>query len=303
MEKKWSEQFVKVIYVLVFCGLVWFVVRQGTEPWRIMAEKWTALLVVMLSTSMGIFVQAGAFRECIVNSSVKLNLRKISYIWAFGGLTSLIAPLVAGLAVRVAFLKREGVGLKDAAVATLRQTGFNLEFSLLSASVVLILYPWPRWVMAGWVMSLVWLGWWILRRWVVRGKRQTNWLFARIREIFRPLRWQAMFWLWGQLVVMSLTYLASFNLMGGVLDVHEAVLLSALTILISIAIVIPNGLGVLDGLWVWLATSQGLSMDASVALALTLRMGYLIGAAVIWITLALSSRFLGGDDNYTLTGC
>ncbi len=91
--------------------------------------------------------------------------------------------------------------------------------------------------------------------------------------------------------------------MGGVLDVHEAVLLSALTILISIAIVIPNGLGVLDGLWVWLATSQGLSMDASVALALTLRMGYLIGAAVIWITLALSSRFLGGDDNYTLTGC
>jgi len=93
--------------------------------------------------------------------------------------------------------------------------------------------------------------------------------------------------LWGLPVLMTLNYHVAFNGFSADLEVHESILLASLTVLMSVAAMVPNGLGVLEVLWIWVARRHGLEMSESVGLALLMRFAYLCSASLLWAAVSL----------------
>ncbi|MER2531028.1 MAG: hypothetical protein ABTR54_05400 [Candidatus Competibacter sp.] len=277
----------RVFYLIILFFLIIFLVRQGTEPWRIIAVHLPAFAAVMVITALGILIQANAFRMCLPDDVRSPSFLRLIDIWAISGITSLLAPVIASLAMRTALLQRERVGLKACVLATARQTWFNCECALLISAIVLIIYPWPIIPSLGYGLLLVFLSFWLLRKCLlVYSGSYIKLHFPNLLRIAYSPSWQAFFWLWGQLIIMAVNYWAVFFLMSAPLKWYEGFLLAALTILASLVVFIPNGLGILDALWVWIGSQRGLVLGESVALALIMRFGYLAAATLLWFGLS-----------------
>ena len=272
----------RIIYIAVLIGLVFFLIRQGTGPWRIMLAHWPAFLAVMTVTTLGILIQANAFKACLPEENQNFSLHRLIYIWAISGVSSLLAPLIAGLAMRTLLLQHEGIRLKACILATMRQTWFGCEYACFLGAIVLVLYPWPDMPWLCYVFGFAGFCSWLLRKSLL--KHQISLILHYFPSLLKAAHcpsWTAFLWLWGQLIAMAVNYWAAYLLMGAQLMWHECFLLAAITILASIIIFIPNGLGVLDALWLWVAHQKGMVLEQSVALALTMRFGYLTAAMLL----------------------
>lgn len=288
MKKIWFSRLQRAAYILIVFLLGIFLFQQGIKPWQTLLEHCPAFLSVMLVTAAGTVVQAGAFRACLPRGVVRPQWLPLIRIWVYAGLTSFLAPLIAGLAVRTVLLQRQGLKLKPIALATLKQTLVNLECALMTASLVLIFYPWPDAVWAGWILGLVWGIWWMIKQILIRvDLKLISAYFPSLRGLLKISSWGEQPWLWGQLMLMTLNYWSAFFLFGIPLTWHESLLLTALTLLMSITVIIPNGMGVLDVLWVWVANKQGFALNESVGLALCFRFGFLASVFLLWLSLKL----------------
>lgn len=277
----------RVVYLIILIGLIIFLMRQGVEPWLIVGSNWPALLAVVVITAIGILVQANAFLTCLPFNTQYPKLKRVIHIWATSGMMSLIAPLIASLAVRSILLQRQGVSLKASALATIRQAWFNCEYALAIAAITLILDPWPNAVWLGYGVALIWFSARLVRTWVPhQGWRWVGKYFPSLPRLSQSPPWAAFAWLLGQVIVMAVNYFVVFTLLGVALSLKESLLLAAITILSSVIVLIPNGLGILDMLWFWIATRHGLVLEASTALVLTMRFGYLIAALILSVGLS-----------------
>lgn len=282
----------RVFYLITLLGLIIFLIRQGVEPWRILAANPQAFIGVMVVTMLGILVQANAFKMCLPQDSKYPPLSRLVEIWAVSGTTSLLVPVVASLAMRTVLLQREGISLKANILATVRQTWFNCECALFVGTIVLIAYPWPVVPYLGYVLGFVWLGFWLLRKCLLAYSGSYIKLhFPSVLRIAYSPSWPTLFWLSGQVVTMAFGYWLLFMLMSAPLAWHESLLLATLTILATLIVFIPNGLGVLDALWVWIANQKGLMIEESIALVLIMRFGYLVAAILLWISLHKWRKF------------
>ena len=88
----------------------------------------------------------------------------------------------------------------------------------------------------------------------------------------------------------SPTYYAGYVGLGAAIGFEHAILLATVTIMTSVVVFIPMGLGVLDALWVYAATRAGLSLADSVALAILLRTSYLSAAVFVAALLSVLPR-------------
>lgn len=283
----------RLVYLSILTGLLIYLIRQGTAPWIQLAAHWHAFIAVLTIGLAGYLVQVVTFCECLPLASHKPPLGLVLRIWATAGISSLLAPLMAGLAVRAVLLKQAGVGLREIGVASLRQTWFNLEYALILSAVMLLVFPWPAAPNLGWILTALGTVAWLARRTAAAGILPSALKMPNfVGDLVRPPTLSAMPWLWGQILLMALNYFAAFNLIGAPLTVHESILLAAFTILTSVAVFIPNGLGILDGLWVWLGQHQGLGSNEAITLALTLRLGNLAASLLLWGALTLPTPWL-----------
>jgi uncharacterized membrane protein YbhN (UPF0104 family) len=83
--------------------------------------------------------------------------------------------------------------------------------------------------------------------------------------------------------------MVAYDVFGAPLTWSDAGLLSVVTVLASVIVVIPNGLGILDALWAWIGLKHGLALDETVGLVLLLRLGYLVGVISLLVTLTIIS--------------
>lgn len=279
------------IYFLILVGVIVFLLQQGAEPWKLAAQHWKALIAVMIVSAAGYLVQAATFRECLPLAEQRPNLRTLLHIWATSGITSLLAPLMAGLAVRLVLLNHAGVGPVTSGLASLRQIWFNLECAFVLAGAVLLIFPFPLPDMSGWLLLATGVCAWGLRHLAAfRHRRGGLERIARVTVLAQPLRMAVLPWLWGQLLAMSCNYWVAFNFTGAIISFPEALLIAALTVALSVAIFVPNGLGLLDGLWVWLGSYHGLASPEAIALALILRFGNVAAAILLWLILTVLKK-------------
>lgn len=292
MNSKTTSWIRRILYFIILCGLFFFILKQGSEPWFLMLKNWQSLLGIIIICILGIVVQANAFLICLPMNTQRPSYKHLIAIWAMSGVMSLLVPLIASLAVRSLFLQREGVSLKASTLATLRQTWFNCEYALIIAGMILIFYPQSQVPWLGHGLTLTWFGAWTSRRWILA--YQWGWVrryFPSLPLLSRPPIWPNSAWLWGQIVLMAANYWVAFTPMGGaLLEWYECLLLASVTILASIIIFIPNGLGILDGMWMWVANHHGLTLAESVSLVLAMRLGYLVAATLLWVGMGFVLR-------------
>lgn len=282
----------RIAYLLVLGFIATYLCRQGVEPWKTALQLWPVLIGVMIVAPFALAVQAVAFQYCLPANSVSPSLARLIQIWATASITSCLAPLIAGLAVRTTLLIHDGLEIKAGGLATLRQTWINIDYAWITASVLLVVHPWPQYSYLGYGL----VGAWLISKFVRKRKPRS---FLRKHEKLSTLfeYWpkqsiKAQPWLWGQIFIMGFNYWLAFNLGGVSLSWQMSLLLACVTILSSVVIFIPQGIGVLDALWVWIATHQGLSLSEGVALALTMRCGFLCGAGLVWGLLSLRLRLI-----------
>jgi hypothetical protein len=277
----------QVIYLVVIALLVWFLATLGMEPWRYAMANWKVLLLVMVSIGLGVVIQANSFKQ--VATLETPALLRMTVIWSASSVISVIAPLFAGITTRTAMLVQAGMPLSSCMLTSLRQIWMGLEYAFLMA---LISLPFTAWSFSLWAAAAGGAAWVLMvairlmaaGQFKLLGENADQGKLARaINSLRSPVPWQAHPWFVLQVFAMSAAYYIVFNGMGAELGIAQAIALSSLTVVLSLIVFVPNGLGITDALWVIVATDSGLTLEQSVALAIIMRLGHLLISALIYL--------------------
>jgi hypothetical protein len=286
-----SNHLKRIAYLLVLGFIAAFLWRQGLAPWQAALAIWPVMVGVIFVAPFVLTVQAVAFQYCLPANAPIPSLDRLIRIWATASITSFVAPFIAGLAVRATLLVREGVDIRTSSIATLRQTWINVDYAWCSAAVLLVFNPWPYFPRLGYGVAATWLAFKLIRIYAAKSRIRSNKLLSTLFYRASKLPWKAQPWLWGQIAIMGFNYWMAFQLGGAPLSWQLSLLLAAVTILASLMVFIPHGLGMLDVLWVWIANQQGISLNEGVGLAMAMRMGLFLGAAAVWGVLFLKGYY------------
>ncbi len=287
----------KGLYLFVLLGILVYLWWLGADPWDHLFENWKIFLVLFVLNGIGIVVQASSFKSIYPGDLPLLSTRKLVRIWSFSGMISVIAPVLAGLATRTTLLIQSGMSLSICVSTSARQLWLGLEYAFLLGGIsgFFIDVYWVRLLAAGFVVSWVVM---ILLR-ISRVEIQLlpeSKLQRWLKMLKLPISNQAHLWFSLQMLVMSAIYYVAYNGYGASIGWDEALLLSSITVLASLIVITPNGLGLMDVLWVVIAKELGLSLDESVSLAISIRLAYLLSATFVWISLSFRWKLLHRND-------
>lgn len=275
----------KVVYIGVFSILIIYLYSLGSGPWIHFAEHWPVFFTTAAVHAIAIFIQAFSFRSVQTSENI-LALDKMVRIWSFSGFVSVIAPVFAGLATRTTLLVRAGLSLSECVTASLRQIWMGLEYACLLGGLagLLVEIQGVRLFAVGMIISGVILI--IIRLFVVKpGDNLQDRKWKWIASLRTAVNIKSHPWFIAQLLAMGVIYYIAFNGVNASIGIQDSIFIAGVTVLASIIVMIPNGLGVMDGLWVLVARQAGLGLDESVALVLMLRLSYLVGAGLVWVGL------------------
>jgi uncharacterized membrane protein YbhN (UPF0104 family) len=285
----WPQRLRKGAYLVALLLVGIFLWRQGRAPWSEAIRHWQVTLLAMLSTGAGLIVQALAFRSALPASGGTIArgaipLRRLIHIWAVSAAASVVAPLFAGLATRTALLLRDGLSFAECLAGSSRQVWMGLEFALLFAALSLPLLPaLPNAPLFALGAATAWLALFGLRQCAAHGARMagTHRLGRLMRMLGSRLPASGHPWFALQIVLMALTYFLAFGGMGVPLDLPTAIALAALTVILSLIVFVPNGLGITDALWIFVAAQSGQSLESAVAIAINIRLAHLLAALTL----------------------
>lgn len=287
----------QIIYIFVIVLLVWFLFKLGVVPWKYAMSNWSVLLLVMISTGLGSIIQAQAFRKVSIASTPPLL--SITNIWSAASVVSVVAPLFAGIATRTALLMRSGMSLNACVLTSLRHIWMGMEYGLLLALISLFFTSWPfsSWAAIG--SGVVWGVLFVIR---VMGSGYTGQenttvknskLSMAINSLRSTIPLTAHPWFILQVLTMSATYYLGFNGMGAELSLAQAMALSSLTVVVSLIVFVPNGLGITDVFWVLVASDAGLVLEQAVAIAIIMRLAHLLSSLSIYLVTRASVKLVG----------
>jgi hypothetical protein len=284
----WTRLGVKLLYAALLLLIAAFLYRLGAEPWKIALMNWPVLLGVMFTTGVGLVVQAQSFRAVAPTKTTLPGLRLVTQIWSVAAISSVVAPLFAGIATRTVLLVRAGMPIGDCLTTSGRQFWLGIETSLLLGAISVPMTPFPAARGVGIALATIWAVLLVARWLSARGVSPNFTGDTSVRALLQALRGKvdkaAYPWFALQALTMSATYFLAFNGMGANLSIVESVALASITVMLSILIFVPNGLGINDTVWIYFATHAGLSLEASVAIALTMRIAHFIASILVYLS-------------------
>lgn len=274
------------IYVVLLVLIAAFLYRQGMEPWRLTAKNWQLVALIILTTGAGLVVQAQSFRTIEPADDRSVGLWRLINIWSLAAISSVVAPLFAGIATRTVLLVRVGMSVAACVAASARQFWLGVEFSLLFGALSLPFTSLPYANSLGFGLAAGWISLLFVRlfsgamaiKQVPAPTGAKKLLIAMRKHV--PL--VSYFWFSLQPLLMSATFYVAFNGMGAELSIMESIALASITVLLSVLVLVPNGLGFNDAIWVFVATRAGLTLPESVAIAILIRVSHFLSSALIY---------------------
>ncbi|MCU7927342.1 MAG: flippase-like domain-containing protein [Candidatus Thiodiazotropha sp. (ex Dulcina madagascariensis)] len=277
------------IYLIVLTAIAIFLYRLGEEPWVLVSEHMGTLFIIMLATGAGILVQAEAFRTSYPVNTTPLSIIETFRIWSASAVVSVVTPIFTGIATRTTLLVRAGTPLSVCMIASTRQVWMGLEYAALIGGIAMGLLDYSFAKKISILAIVLWLVMMFIRMSVATKGNQD--LPTKIGRYIFSLRSSypisAHVWFVLQLFLMSTVYYFGFHGVGASLSWNEAFALSGVTVFISLIALVPNGLGLTDALWVVVGMHTGLTLEASVSLAILIRMGHLVSAALVYLVIYL----------------
>lgn len=286
----------RAIYLLVLAAIAAFLYMLGAKPWLHILDRWPVSLAVMAITGLGIVVQTLSY-ESVVPDAYKTQTPgrlEILRIWALSGAVSVAVPVFAGFGTRTSLLVHSGMPLGATLLTSLRQAWMGVEYALLLGAVAALFidYSGKLWLVCalfiGWVCALA------FRLYAGRIKLSAQSKTGRLLEaLATPVGVSAHKWFLVQFLLMGATYYVAFHGFGAPVGWAEALLLATVTVLASLIVLVPNGLGFMDVIWVAAGMQMNMPLAQSVAFALILRLSYLMAAALLWLAVSAVLRTHG----------
>lgn len=278
----------RTIYIVTLTAIAVFLFWLGPKPWIHVLEHWKVFLTVMGISTAGIIVQAYSYRSVAPTAANIPPPLELIRIWSMSGALSVVLPVFAGFGTRTALLVQKGMPLTASLLTSARQAWMGLEYALIigAGSAFFIDYTGKIWLVCS--LALGWLYMTLFRSYAHISHKKVNdadqnW-FQRLRSaLSAPVSLEAQLWLPVQVLLMGLIYYIAFYGFGASVDWAGALLLASITVLASLVILVPNGMGVMDAIWVMVGMHSNLQLAQSVAFALTLRLSYLAAASLVWL--------------------
>jgi uncharacterized membrane protein YbhN (UPF0104 family) len=275
--KNWLKKYKTIIrgliYSLILITIILFLYQIGNESWVIVMQHHVVALWLMCVFVLAIIVQAQGFRYLYPNLSSALTMKEMIYIWSLSSTLSVVAPFLPGLGTRTALLLKRGQSIGLIASVSLRQVWLGIEYSALLCSMALIgIDAFDRKLVI--IVFLFWCSIYGLRKIIQKNGKHV--LGSKLKFLITSFNTKSHIFTLLQFSCMSLVYYLVYSEFGVDFTVYQAVVLSSFTVFISLFAFAPNGLGLNDLVWVLVASNGGLSIEASVALAILLRIAHFI---------------------------
>jgi len=293
VKRRWTG----VLYTLVLCVIAILVLTWWTELWSIWREHRTTFLGLVLLMSLGIAVQTRNFIE-FIPAPHSIKPWPFLHVWAVSSLANYAGPFQPGIAVRMLYLRRQGVAVANSALATLRQTGVSVWVALACISLSLLLIQGVHPLAFG--PLAVFLMVFLLRRVLTRGLLEVSrprWLArggAILSSVVAETSPSGVAGVVAQYVVGTLVLLWCYRRFGVDITLGEALLLTSAVYLSSLIAVLPGNLGLLEGIYFISGHALGMTAHEAAAAAFLLRVSHVTSCLVVsGTTLAFSGRRAG----------
>lgn len=281
----------RIVYVLIIVLIIFFLVRLGTTPWLIIEEHKFTYAAILAVSAIGIFVQAGAYDASTPAGHTKIKFLSLLKIWSLSAVISVITPFFAGVASRTTLLVKQGIPLRSCALASGRQVWFGIEMALFIGASTLFFSTWPYSKPLSMLTVVLWAVMYVLRKsfagshgWPVLKRFRIPPGLASIADSLKPV---SHFWFLSQIICMGAIYHLGFNGFGADLTLVQSLALACITVVMSLIVFVPNGLGFTDAIWVFIAVDSGLGVDHAAALAITFRLAHFMAAILSFIGCSL----------------
>jgi uncharacterized membrane protein YbhN (UPF0104 family) len=278
-----------ILAAIVLVALWW---PDLVRIWREQALTFVGAVAVMIC---GTLVQAANFLAFL---EVRHSLRvwRFSRIWALSALANYVAPLQPGIAVRVGWLAKRGIGIAEGLLATWRQLVASLWISLIGLSIGLLLSGDLRGRWSAILLALAWIAAFVLRRlWLTILDRLNwpAWLASRKQLLQRAARGITLRGILGVTIQYALGTIVLYwvyNRFGAHIGVGQAVILACLVYASSMIALLPGNLGVTEAIYMLGGHGFGLSVAEAGALAILLRVSNITSNALLILVGTLIPR-------------
>jgi len=279
------------VVLLVGIGAVLWFSREGLlAVWR--DHHW-AFLVLAVLMMVGMLVQVLNFLH-LLEWHERLAVRAAAHAWALATLLNYLAPFQPGLALRLAYFKSQGVPLSRTAATTLRQLHLSMWTALLVAGVAFCIKGGHSGWVAGLLLMVAFIAWPMVLAWSLpwlKAWRWPAWMETHrgsVEIAMTPLPLRKTFYFFVQHALGATLVLFAYREFGAALSPANAMLISVGVYLSSLVAILPNNLGLLEGLYILTARASGLDPITSLALALFIRGAHICAclamALVTWRT-------------------
>ncbi|SEO84653.1 Uncharacterized membrane protein YbhN, UPF0104 family [Luteibacter sp. UNC138MFCol5.1] len=249
--------------------------------WR--EQAWTMVMATGFMVT-AIVIQARNF-IAFLDSSDDVSVWPLSRVWALTSLANYLGPFQPGVALRIAYLSRHGVGWRESLLATWRQLCTSGWISLAGCGVGLLTLTAPYARLAGGTCIVVFVLVPMLRSMLRRSigsAARPRWLVGKRDLLIDAISGIGLAGIVGvvmQYLVGTALLWFVYRAYGAPIHPGHALLLACMVYVSSLVALLPGNLGVLDAIYVFGGQGVGLSLPESAAMALMLRCAQVIAAA------------------------
>ncbi len=269
-------------------ALLWYSRDSLLPIWR--EHPWAFVVTAALMIG-GILVQVLNFLQ-LLEWPQSLSLRAAMHAWALATLLNYLGPFQPGLALRLAYFKSHGVPLSRTAATSLRLLHLSMWTALLVAGLALCLKGGTAGWLSGGLLMAAFVAWprglaWLMPR--LAAWRMPAWMHKHRGELdiaLSPLPLRHTRYFFVQHLLGAGLVLYAYREFGADLSAADAILIAVGVYVSSLVAILPNNIGLLEGLYIATAQAGGLDPATSIALALFIRGAHicacLVAAVATW---------------------
>ncbi|QBQ53263.1 lysylphosphatidylglycerol synthase domain-containing protein [Nitrosococcus wardiae] len=280
-----------VLYLSVVALFAFLFYKHRLEVMNTFIAHGWVLLYATAITILGFSAQTLNFLQ-LIEASKKPPFQDTLHAWALANIVNYLGPFQPGIAVRMAFFKRHGIGVATTTRATLTQLQLSFWVATGIAAVAgsfshyepvrpvaffsaILFFLWPLWLRIS-HLALLWSSSHI--EFIDRHKSTLILFFT-----LAPTR--TLLLVISQYILGALSLYVVYWGFHAQINLQDAFLLAVASTLSTLVAVTPNNLGIQDALYGYSAHLYGLTVSEALSLTILLRLAHILacGLILLWI--------------------
>ena len=265
-----------ILYLLLLAAAAILIIAWWPELSQLWREHLVTFAIVTILMALGVVIQARNFLTFI---PIKHNIgvRSLSRVWAIGALVNYLGPFQPGIAVRVAYLKKNEVPLGASFLAIARQSIISIWVSFAGIAFGAWLHGDAEIRNLAIISGVIFLLLPLFRNLIIKTLNimtRPKLLLSKRELIIGAISNATSHGLWGvvaQYCIGAVLLFIVYNRFGANMDFGYALLMTCAIYISSLIALAPGNFGVMEAIYIIGGHQLGMSTEDAVALAFLLR--------------------------------